>query len=306
MMIKNISRLLIALSLTVGSPVFAQQPAGVAVEVTFDESQLPALPDNIEGKPSRFAYIRKLISTSSGARQVRKSTSPEVHQAYLKAYELYLQAAGEEDEAKVNELLDKTVKQMYAAIRMASPKALTDKKKRRDLSQRLLSVNALLEALQRISVEKSKKADTDKLVAQVEEVKLSAQQLAQKGKLKEARDKLDEAYLTVKTAIENMRSGDTLVRELKFETAEDEYEYELDRNDTHQMLVKVLVEKKLASKPQKFRDRINERVAKALEIRSVADKLAAEHKYEEAIAELEKSTKELVKAIRMGGVFIPG
>ncbi|OUS27914.1 hypothetical protein A9Q98_08515 [Thalassotalea sp. 42_200_T64] len=264
------------------------------------------LPDDIAGKPSRFGYLRKLLGISSGAKQVMKSANVEAHDAYIKARKIYIQAATESDNDKVNKLLDQAVKQMYQAIRLASPKSLVDRKKKRDYKRRQLSVNALLEALQRIAIEKDNQDETDKIRDYVRELTSSADKLAGKKDFDKAREQLDEAYLLIKTGIENMRRGDVLVRELSFESIEEEYAYELDRNDTHQMLIKLLIEKKLATKPAAFKKRIQDRVAKAKDYRQQAEHMAADSDFEQAISELEKSTKELVRAIRMGGVFIPG
>jgi hypothetical protein len=46
-------------------------------------------------------------------------------------------------------------------------------------------------------------------------------------------------------SVEHSRTGETLTRELKFDTPRDEYAYELDRNDTHKMLVTMLLKDKL-------------------------------------------------------------
>ena len=264
------------------------------------------LPDSIEGKPPRFAYVRKLLEISSGARQVLGSSSKEAHQAYIEARQTYINAANESDDKKVNELLNATVKSMYQAIRAASPKKLLDRKKLRDYDHKLLSVNALLEALQRIAVEKQNEDDTGKLKANIDSIVSKADALVKKGNIDKARSHLDEAYLLVKTGIDNMRNGDVLVRELKFATKEEEYSYELDRNDTHQMLVKLLLENKLDDKPEAYKQKINSRVAMAMEIRKKSESLGSSGDFEAAILELEKSTKELVRAIRMGGIFIPG
>ncbi|MBF0384039.1 MAG: hypothetical protein HQL69_23740, partial [Magnetococcales bacterium] len=112
----------------------------------------------------------------------------------------------------------------------------------------------------------------------------------------------DEAYITAKLEIEKLRRGDTLIRTLHFDSPEEEYHYEVDRNNTHQMLVKMLLE----SKSESTKKRADKFVVKATELRKKADKLAASKKYKEAITTLEASTKELVRAIRVGGVFIPG
>ncbi|TNF89787.1 MAG: hypothetical protein EP300_04615 [Gammaproteobacteria bacterium] len=279
--------------------------AGVNPDLQARIDSLP-LPENIEGKPARFGSVRKLLEISSGARQVLESDNPEAHQAYIEARKSYLDAAADPDNTRVNELLNKTVKLMYQAIRAASPRKLQDQKKLRDYKRKLLSVNALLEALERISIEKHNEDDTNRLRAKINQIVESSDKQVKNGDIDTAREQLDEAYLLVKTGIDNMRSGDVLVRELKFASKEEEYSYELDRNDTHQMLVNLLLEKKLAGKPEAYKKSIKDRVDKALEIRATAESMGKSGDFEEAIAELEKSTKELVRAIRMGGIFIPG
>ncbi len=264
------------------------------------------LPEDISGKPPRFAYLRKLLEISSGARQVLSSDSQEAHSAYVKARETYILAALEPETSKVNALLDQTVKLMYEAIRAASPKKLLNHKKERDYKRKLLSVNALLEALDRIAIEKKNVDDTNKLKFNISEILASAEQLVKKSDFDKAREQLDEAYLLTKTGIDNMRSGDVLVRELKFASKEEEFSYEQDRNDTHQMLIEILVEKKLGDKPESYRKTIYDKIVAARNIRKQAEKMSTAGNFDDAITEIEKSTKELVRAIRMGGIFIPG
>jgi hypothetical protein len=263
-------------------------------------------PQDMTGKPSRFSHVRKLLEISSGAKQVMKSDVPEAHNAYIEARKMYLSAAQETDNDKVNILLDKTIKLMYKAIQLASPKELLNRKKKQDFEHKRLSVNALLEALERIAIEKQEVAETDKLKEYIVELLASAEQLVNQDQLAAGQEELDEAYLLTKTGIENMRRGDVLVRELNFASIEEEYVYEIDRNDTHQMLIKLLVAKKLASKPEAFKDKINNLVLEAKTIRTQAESLAIDNDFKGAIVELERSTKQLVRAIRMGGVFIPG
>ena len=140
-------------------------------------------------------------------------------------------------------------------------------------------------------------ADVDVLVAR-------ASDLEQAGRLDEARRGLDAAYEIAKGAIEELRGGDTLVRTLEFATKEEEYAYELDRNDTHQMLITVLVQEKRASAGV---DRmVSTYVERADALRAQAERQAGAGDYAGAVATLEQSTKELVRAIRSAGVYIPG
>ena len=131
-----------------------------------------------------------------------------------------------------------------------------------------------------------------------------ADALMQAGKPDEAMAALDDAYETIKVSLESLRGGDTLVRELNFETKEDEYKYELDRNDTHQMLIKVLLAEKMANSP--MRASAEKFIGQAEELRSQAESAADKKKFEDAIGLLEQSTKELIRAIRSAGVYIPG
>jgi hypothetical protein len=128
-----------------------------------------------------------------------------------------------------------------------------------------------------------------------------AVQLRDTGQVDKGRAKLDQAYFMAKVAVQNLREGDTLVRELKFTSKEEEYKYELDRNDTHQMLITVLVDQKGGSDAA-----IQERVSAAGKIRKEAEGMAGKGEYDAAIKKLDDSTRELIKAIRAAGIFIPG
>ena len=91
---------------------------------------------------------------------------------------------------------------------------------------------------------------------------------------------------------------------MSFDTPEDEYKYELDRNDTHRMLLKVLLDDKM--KNERIRDRVEVHVTKSDELREQAMLSAGSSEFETAIETMEKSTKELVMAIRSAGIYIPG
>ena len=92
---------------------------------------------------------------------------------------------------------------------------------------------------------------------------------------------------------------------LNFASKEEEYHYELDRNDTHQMLVTVLLEEKMADSAGVAK-MVNVFLDKARLLREEGDRQAARGDFEAAVQTLEESTKELVRAIRSGGIYIPG
>ena len=85
---------------------------------------------------------------------------------------------------------------------------------------------------------------------------------------------------------------------------DEEYLYEVDRNDTHRMLIDLLVEEKIKSAYAE--GEIVKLVDPAMQLRRQADAYAGEGEYQIAIDMLEQSTRQLVRAIRTAGIYIPG
>lgn len=201
--------------------------------------------------------------------------------------------------------LNMAVGKMYSAIQMSTSKSFGDDKFKRDYEQRLKSVEALTDAYQRIVDEKQAQEKGRLVLAQVAKHNATAAGLSEKHDYQSGRAEVDISYNLLKSSIELLRGGDTLTRSLNFANAEEEYHYEKDRNDTHFMLVNLLVNSKLESKPQAFKDKIAQMVDEAAQLQERAEGLARKGNHKEAISTLEESTSILVKAIRMGGIFIP-
>lgn len=295
-----------ALSLNVlGSAVAADaQPAADSATT----ARAPRQAENKEQLERRLVSVETLIETSSVAKQIEASGKPEAQEMRAKARDLRKQAeeafkAGKYPDA--TRTLDLAARAMMDSVRLAAPAQLTAEKKQRDFDNRMESVKALLSAQKRISAEKklgSKGAETSN---QIEAQMREAAALAAAGKLDEGRALLDKVYVTTKMSIESMREGDTLVRSLNFATKEEEYHYEIDRNDTHKMLVKVLLDEKRASNPN-LESMVQKYLDQAAALRTSAEAMAGKRDFEGAVKTLEDSTKELVRAIRGAGVYIPG
>jgi hypothetical protein len=251
----------------------------------------------------RKTSVETLIERSSAAKQVETSGSPAAQAIREKArasHRAAVQAMETGDHARAGQLFDEATRSMVQAVREAAPGQLIEQKARRDYEARLESVKALLAAQKRISSEKSSGAG-DTATGQVEKLMAQAQQLAAENDLVRARSVLDEAYLAVRGSIGGMREGDTLVRSLHFANKEEEYHYEVDRNDTHRMLVTVLLSDKPAAAAG-----TEPSMQRAAQLRLQAEAAAARRDFAGAIEFLEQSTRELVRAIRGAGVYIPG
>ncbi|MBS1142895.1 MAG: putative tetratricopeptide [Proteobacteria bacterium] len=286
--------------------------AGVATSASAQESAATRLSSAKIDKDQllfNMESVGKLLESSSAARQIESSKAPEAMAKRERARELYKTAKtslnnGELD--KANAQLTEVRAAFFEAVRLAAPEEVTAKKLEADYKARLDSVNALLGAYRRVANEKgSSTKSVNETVAQIDKSVAEAARLAQGGRYKEGRTELDRAYLVAKAGISSLRSGDTLVRSLNFASKEEEYHYEIDRNDTHQMLIKVLVEEKRANNPT-LDQQVQGFVVKAKELRAAAEAAAAKRDHAQAVKLLEDSTAELVKAIRNAGIYIPG
>jgi len=168
---------------------------------------------------------------------------------------------------------------------------------------RLRSLNALLDAYQRIATEKSQVSQAKSLNEQVNTLLGKASRAAASRKYEEANGALKVAYDQVRDALEKLRGGETLVRSLNFATPEEEYRYELDRNDTYRMLITMLIEEK---KTMSIDQRVQQFLDEAGVYRKQGENEAASGDFVQAIKTMEQSTRSLIAAMRNAGIFIPG
>ncbi|HMX15267.1 MAG TPA: hypothetical protein PK375_10255 [Rhodocyclaceae bacterium] len=291
--------------LAVALPAAAQGTANGAASAA---SRLAAAPQDRDQVAFTVESVGKLLETSSAARQIEASKVPEALARQGRARELHAGARAALDAgdlARASALLTEARAVFFEGVRLAAPEEVTAKKLETDYNTRLESVKALLGAYRRVASEKGGAAKgVSETIGQIEKFMATAASHAQAGRYKEGRGELDRAYLVAKAGVSGLRSGDTLVRSLHFATREEEFHYEVDRNNTHQMLIRVLLEEKRAA--ERVDGMVQVFVARSQELRGQADAAAARRDYPEAIRLLEESTAELVKAIRNAGVFIPG
>ena len=264
-------------------------------------------PPDREQLERKFTSTATLIENSSAAKQIESSGVAAAAAQRSRARELHRQAgealrAGQlEATAK---LLDEASRAMFDGVRLAAPEQLVARQQRADFDARMESTRALLDAQKRIAAEKSTGPRAGELSQRIEALMAEASELARGGRLVDARRTLDQAYLAVKAAIGTLREGETVVRSLNFASKAEEYVYEVDRNDTHQMLVRMLLNDKRGGAG--VDTMVEQSVAAAAKLRAQAEEQAARRDHEAAVLTLEQSTRELVKAIRGAGVYIPG
>lgn len=267
----------------------AQAPAAPAASVDADQLE------------RRLVAVETLIERSSAAQQIEKSAVPAALERRERARVSHRNAreafrAGDLQRASV--LLPEASLMMFEAVKLAAPEQVTGAKRKSDFDARLESARSLLAAQRRISEEK-KVPNGVETTRFIEGLVRQAESEAGAGRMDQATATVEQAYLLAKAAIGSMRSGDTLVRSLNFASPEEEYRYELDRNDTHRMLLKVLLDSAKSERALPAIDR-------AAALRNQAEGVAKGGDFPGGTKLLEDSTRELVRAIRAAGVYIPG
>ena len=258
---------------------------------------------------SRMQSVEKLLETSSAAQQIKGSDNQAAKDKHEQAVQLFDKAKlaqGNGNEQQAADLLKQATKTMFEATRMIKKDDSFMAQDVRDFEERKASVEALCTAYENIAKEKGiDKATENELHAFVYKRVDQAEALKKESRVKEGRKMLDEAYIAAKVAIEHLRGGETLVRSLNFASSEEEYHYEVDRNDTHRMLVDVLLKEKMKTNLG-IEAMVNKFMESADKLRVRADEQASDGEYENAIGTMEQSTKEIVRAIRSAGIYIPG
>jgi len=286
-------RTVFAAALAVSFPAIAQETKQAPVNQATTHQKA----DNIE----------LLVNKSVSARQIEESGDIEAIANLETARELVTDAhedlAGgrfEEADRKLNEAL----RLVNDETRRLSQDQVKDKQQKQVYERRLKSVRAFIAAYDRVATEKGNGSAFHGQIAQIKQQVAAAEAMAGKGDYGQAKEVLDQAYGATRANIREMRQGDTLVRTLNFASPQDEYKYEVDRNDSHFMLLQLAVTQQQV--PKSVVSRIEKQREAAERLRGDAEKQAAAGDYPAAIDTLNKSTDALLKAIRLAGISLPG
>lgn len=255
----------------------------------------------------KFHALGELIDRSSVSRQILSSNNEASLQKYKLAQSLREQAVTAYRDEKYDEsdmLIGKSKKALFEAARLSGSRENSKDKEKKSYESMKRSMNALLEAMERIGSEKGKKKQIEAIAETTRNLIRQADQYVSSEKYKEGIALLGKAMPGIDNEINKMRSGDTLTRSLSFATPKEEYQYELERNETHLMLVNVY----LAENPVdgETRSKIDQHLDGAMSFRKKAEDMASTGKYQDAVREMEGSTVNIIRAIRAMGVYIPG
>jgi len=156
------------------------------------------------------------------------------------------------------------------------------------------------ESYERIAKERGANAAVDYDKKQVDALKQSANQLANKGDYRHANQQLEKAQRLITEALHKMLDKQTIIYDLNFKSAEEEYNYELKRFKGYEELIPIAVEQK---KPAEGAKKLMETyVKKGQKLHDMAVEKAKQGDFPTAIAMLLDATKEVRRGLTMIGV----
>lgn len=267
--------------------------------------------EKIDSSISALLTALEHIATTSDHKKLLQQTSKQVKQKRLSASKL--QSDGDLEQARTE--LDSalvSVKRAIATIRHSDTPATTpaaddaiSAKQFADMDKINSSIDALLSALQQIGAEKDRTELSNAVTERVAGRRSAAQVHLDQGAGYKARSELDAALEEIKAAISMLRNKETLIRSLNFANKHDEYLYEKDRFETYGMLLKLLTEQ-IRKPDATTANAIQRFTANAERFDAKAKTLDEAGQHEEAVVTMEEGNKELLKAIRRGGLYVPG
>ncbi len=265
------------------------------------------VPVTKERTRQKLNYFKNMMTKGVAVQRIARGQSEAAKaalRAIMKLYSGAFAAFAAGDFVSANHQMNEAIRRISKASRTLDYKKSHAALLKKNFTERRASVEALLKAYDRVSKEKKQ---GNKSLVQSRQIKGyidKADAFISNGKVDSGTKELEKAYTLVSALTAQLRQGETLVRVLHFETPKDEYLYELDRNDSLISVLQMVVEEK---KPNPaYRAKIKELKIKAHDIRKKAAMLAKEGAYHDAMLAVEDSTRNLIRAVRMAGLFIPG
>jgi len=256
---------------------------------------------------SQKIMFAEMLLKSKNSESVLKSNISDAIELHKKA-EIELQssrdnlAAGKNDQAYTQ--AENAIAMLKKSTKMVPSESALEQLKQQN-KELLASIKDFeashKENYERTAKKQGKDAAIDYDKDRVEKLKASAKESAGKGDYVKANKDLEEAQHLITVALHKMLNNQTIVYDLNFETAEEEYNYELKRFQGYEELVPIAIEQK---KPAEGAKKLMESfVKKGQDLRDRAMQAAKDGDYPTAIAMLQDATKDVRRGLRMIGVM---
>jgi hypothetical protein len=244
-----------------------------------------------------------LVHDSPTTKRIENSTDVEAKQQLERAQEMWQQAV-EHSERNEYELAEGHINAGLKLMTKVSRKAKDQdrvKQARIELYKQVKEhVDMFVTAFDRVVAEKGEAKVRQMLDREELDAIMSRAETAfDGGDLALANHLMRQAADMVDTALSDARHEDVLLHELNFESLEEEYAYEVSRNESYVVLID-LMQKKTA-RSQSSASYVQTMIEANAKLRQQADEHASNGRLEQGIAILEKGTDKLSRALRVSG-----
>jgi len=267
------------------------------------ESRLPV---NQQTTEQKALFLENLVSRSQSVRKIEEAGDAAALDALAKAQGLVDAAKadlGGGDFASANVKLNEALALVTEHTRRLSQDDITRRHDQRRYQALHGSVLALRDAYVRVAEEDTGEEARASTLQAIDDGLAEGERLADAVDLDGAIGVLRQAYDVATTAVSDLREGKTVVSSLNFETPEEEYDYEIDRHDSHRYLLTLALSEN-APHPS-FLEEIGRLRQQSDDLRAKAEAQAAGGNFEAGIRTLDQATGQLINAIRMAGIYIP-
>ncbi len=261
----------------------------------------------VRGSKEYLTLLEHLIYKSSASQHVLSVRNPEALQHYEQASADYQHAKQAQENGLVKErdaAIANAKTAFFKAVKLSGKHESSDVKRKKDIRHRIQNADEMFDAYKRITKQNKINPDSQKFIDSIEQELQLTKSALDSGELDLAQKKSDKAFSKLKMAVIKLRDGKTLVHNLNFSSPADEYLYEVNRNDTHKMLMKLFIKDKAST--VNANSKVKEHISQAGDLRQLAAKLAQDKEFKQAIKQLENSTIHYIRAIQAAGIYIPG
>jgi len=252
---------------------------------------------------NKIKLLDWLVHDSPTSQRIEDSENDEAKQQLKRSQEMWQQAV-EHNEAGEYELADGHINEGLKLMTSVS-RTVKDldrvKQARTELYKQVKEhVEMFITAFDRIAEEKGE----DQIRSMLDREKLdnimhSAESMYEEDELVLANHLIGQAADMVDNALSDARHEDVLLHELTFESLEEEYAYEVDRNQSYVKLIGLMQKKTTPS--QASASYVQKLIEGNALLREQADVLAGKGDLEQGISVLEKGTDKLSRALRVSG-----
>ncbi len=252
---------------------------------------------------NKIKLLDWLVNDSPVTKRIEASGDDEAKQQLQRSREMWEQAVEHNEEGEY-ELAEGHINQGLVLMTRLSRKVKDEDRVRQariELYKQVKGhVDMFVVAFDRVAEEKGEDhvrgmLDRDEL----DEIMTKAESAYEDGELAMANHLMRQAADIVDNALSDARHKDVLLHELTFENLEEEYAYEINRNESYVKLIDLMQKKSAPS--QASTAYVQKLIEENAKLREQADVLVSEGNLEQGISVMESGTDKLSRALRMSG-----